>query len=240
MAKRNRETLASFFKDGKCPSERNFRDLIDSTVNILDDGFSKTGEEGLMLAPKHDSNTLMSFSTKPGATPSWVFSINDDEDLSIKEREKEDEKETQEKKKRAALRLNASQTIITGDVEIRGIRKGTPIDSKLKQPIADGKWHSITEDLYGIYAMEIVATVCGEKGDGEYAVLVAWATLCYGNHGIKSIGSHYGFWRHKIKIRWRKGKDKKCSLQVKTRLKYTSKKQPAIDCHITYWHKHEH
>lgn len=239
MAVRGRKILKDFFSNGKRPSQQEFEDLIDSSVNILDDGYSKNGKDGLKLAPKNDSNVLLSFCPQSGAEPSWVFAINETEDLLI-ERKKADNHTTTERNTPSLL-LTSPKTIVTGDIEIQGIKKGTPVSDKLKESLkADGKWHDITEDLNGMYAMEIVATICGEKGSGEYAVLLAWATQCYGNQKkVKPIGSHYGFWGHKLKLRWHRQKNQSYRLQIKSRLQYKNWKNLAIDCHISYLHKYE-
>lgn len=239
MAVRGRKILKDFFSNGKRPSQQEFEDLIDSSVNILDDGYSKNGKDGLKLTPKNDSNVLLSFCTQSRAEPSWVFTINETEDLLI-ERKKTDTS-TVIGRNTPSLLLTSPKTIVTGDIEIQGIKKGSPVSDKLKEPLkADGKWHDITEDLNGMYAMEIVATICGEKGMGEYAVLLAWATQCYGSHKrIKPIGSHYGFWGHKLKLRWHRQKNQSYRLQVKSRLQYKNWKNLDIDCHITYLHKYE-
>ena len=41
MTKRNRKTLSDNFADGSLPTQDAFGDLIDSMVNIVDDGFDK-------------------------------------------------------------------------------------------------------------------------------------------------------------------------------------------------------
>ncbi len=239
MAIRSRQILKDFFSDGKRPSQEEFRDLIDSAVNILDDGYSKDAKDGLKLAPKNDSNTLLSMCTKSGAPPSWIFTINDAEDLLIERNTQGHTHDGSEGDREPSILLNAPKTTVIGDIEIRGIKKGTSVTPEFA-PVADGKWHDITGDLYGMYAMEIMASVCGKKGSGEYAVLMAWATNCYGSHNrIRRLQSHFGFFGHKLKLRWKKGKNQACRLQIKTRLRYKAGQAQPIDCHITYLHKYE-
>ena len=48
----NRESLYERFKNGKRPNEKDFEDLINSSINKLDDGISKSFEAGLELAPQ--------------------------------------------------------------------------------------------------------------------------------------------------------------------------------------------
>lgn len=232
MAVRNRKDLADFFTNGSRPSQSDFQDLIESSVNILDDGFAKTKEDGLKLAPKDENNRLISFLKKSGdAIPLWTITMNDEEDLIIS-RGKEDHVQHPPSlilRKDGNIELNAQNTTITGT------RKGNRVDPDKFAPKADGKWHDITEALYGIHVLEVIAT-CGEENTGQHAVLMAWATQCYGDRcRIKSIGSYYNFFGHKIKLRWlRRGT--KCTLQVKTRLSYGKDRDLDIQCHIAYLH----
>ena len=56
-----RSTLKNLFTRGSVPSEVNFSDFIDSTINKVDDGFSQSAEHGFMLAPQGANRKLMSF-----------------------------------------------------------------------------------------------------------------------------------------------------------------------------------
>ena len=56
-----RSTLKNLFARGSVPSEVNFSDFIDSTINKVDDGFSQSAEHGFMLAPQGSNRKLMSF-----------------------------------------------------------------------------------------------------------------------------------------------------------------------------------
>ena len=61
MPIQNRKSLKGYFKKGQLPTEGHFHDLIDSSINKVDDGMSKTMEDGLMLAPIGESRKLISF-----------------------------------------------------------------------------------------------------------------------------------------------------------------------------------
>lgn len=61
MAMKDRNTLKNYFRKGNLPSEANFENLIDSSVNKIDDGFSKTEDEGLMLSNIGESEKIISF-----------------------------------------------------------------------------------------------------------------------------------------------------------------------------------
>ena len=57
----NRETLKNYFRDGQMPSQRHFEALIDSMLNMNDEGFRKTVEHGEQLYAPIGHDALMSF-----------------------------------------------------------------------------------------------------------------------------------------------------------------------------------
>lgn len=61
MPKHNRNTLKSFFSDGAMPSSDMFEGLIDSTINLSDDGFEKTPADGIKIANVGDHKKMMSY-----------------------------------------------------------------------------------------------------------------------------------------------------------------------------------
>ena len=56
MAQRDRNELKQYFKKGELPTEDKFRDLIESSVNIRDDGFEKTPEDGFKISLSNNDN----------------------------------------------------------------------------------------------------------------------------------------------------------------------------------------
>lgn len=73
MTKQDRTTLKSFFRSGALPSAEDYRDLIDSSVNLVDDGFSKTDKDGLRLFSVGSSLRVLSLYQGLGTpTPNWV------------------------------------------------------------------------------------------------------------------------------------------------------------------------
>lgn len=244
MALQGRKKLKEFFLVGKRPTMEDFEDLIDSTVNILDDGYSKTSKEGMKLTPKNENGVLMTLCAQTNSKPAWILSVNEREQLKIEKIQEDNYSRKDGENADPALFLNSPKTVVNGDIEVRGVRKGTPVKGELANSLkADGKWHDITNLKYGVYVLEVLATVQGKSGSGEYAVIMAWATQSFGNNRkIKSVGSHYGFWGHKLKLRWHKKEVKNgipiYQLQIKSKLRYKNKNLP-INCHITYLHKYE-
>ena len=61
MAKTNRETLKGYFGSGRIPTGRHFEDLVDSMLNIVDDGMSKSAGNGLQLSPLEEKGPVLEF-----------------------------------------------------------------------------------------------------------------------------------------------------------------------------------
>lgn len=225
MARRNRQTLKKSFSRGQKPAEKDFENLIDSTLNILDDGFLKSPETGIGLAPLvGKKRVVMSVFRESGdPKPDWEFSIGIKGELKIC-RHGEDSSEP-------VLILNTDGSVEIGhketdtekekDIYLNGMinmpgRKGT---FAIGQVAADGKWHDITDELEGVCALEVVAA-SGRRHSGKHAILVAMATHCFGDRPkIKKIRSHFGTFSNKLNLRWVKN-GLKCKLQVKTLFYY--------------------
>ncbi|MDR2084119.1 MAG: hypothetical protein LBP67_03895 [Bacteroidales bacterium] len=230
MSKKTRQTLKESFKQGKKPSEQDFENLIDSTMNILDDGFRKSPESGMGLAPLSEKGTVLSvFWKTTDDNPQWEIAIEQTEgNLEIRKREDEGYI--------PVLVLRTDGNIIYGQKDKKAVFAGG-VSMPVREGIyaesvpADGKWHDITVNLDACQALEVVA-VTGKKNSLKHAVLMAHATSCFGNHSkIKKISSHYGRYGHRICIRWKKSGHNKCKLQLKTKFPYREDIQ--IQCHIT-------
>lgn len=213
---KDRKTLKSYFEKGRLPSEANFEHLIDSSVNKIDDGFSKTENEGLMLSNIGDSEKIISFYENiEDDFAQWAINLN--------------KFDNRDKGPRAALNFivpgndsDSDKTVLTltHDGHI-GINKPDPaFDLDVKNLIAskgrtgtfcedseipaDGKWYRIIENLNYCQAFEIVART-GIKDSGKHALLHAVAVSAYGrSHSrIRITGARYSFWRPcKIQLRW--------------------------------------
>ena len=60
MAKKNRQTLREKFRRGSMPSQDDFGDLIDSMMNIMDDGIEKSAPEGFKISQLGDTGNAPS------------------------------------------------------------------------------------------------------------------------------------------------------------------------------------
>ncbi|HQJ91096.1 MAG TPA: hypothetical protein PLB70_10820, partial [Paludibacteraceae bacterium] len=80
MAKTNRRTLKEYFSAGKKPDCSQFADLIDSMLNIVDDGFIKTADGGMTLSPTNGSregNVMEIRQDILDSEAAWRFSVTD-------------------------------------------------------------------------------------------------------------------------------------------------------------------
>ena len=81
MAIVNRNTLKNFFKKGGFAKENHFVDLIDSTINSVDDGIQINKNDGLRLNRSSFSSKLISFFKKPNQENPLVSFDMDKDDL---------------------------------------------------------------------------------------------------------------------------------------------------------------
>ncbi|MFV0311289.1 MAG: hypothetical protein ACK5KN_06530 [Dysgonomonas sp.] len=215
MARRNRQTLKKSFSNGQKPTERDFENLIDSTLNILDDGFSKSPETGIELSPLvGEKRVVMSVFRESGdPKPEWELSVGKSGELKICRYGEDSSAPLIILNTNGGVEIGCKEKDIclNGMVNIPG-RKGTFAQGHVP---ADGKWHDITEELEGVCALEVVAA-SGRKHTGKHAILVAMATHCFGDKPkIRKIRSHYGVFGNKLNIRWVRN-ELKSKLQVKS------------------------
>lgn len=219
MSLQNRSTLKTFFKKGQLPSEGNFNDLIDSMINKVDDGMSKTLDEGLMLAPIGGSDKLMSFyKSIEEKSPAWSIEINPgNQNLNINNHVG-DSILTLSNQGKVGINNNnpAMELDVNGAVAMSG-RLGNGYKGKV---LADGKWHTILKDLNGVHAFEIVAGI-GKKKTGRYAILYATALSAYGKskNKIDIKQAYYGVRSNRIELRWT-GTTYSFNLEMRTKNTY--------------------
>ncbi|WP_300038636.1 hypothetical protein [uncultured Roseobacter sp.] len=197
MTKQDRATLKSFFRSGALPTATEYRDLIDSTVNQVDDGFAKTDADGLRLNSVGSSLRVLSLYQGLGTPkPSWVLEHGDAlgalhfrPDLG-----------------KSALEFDggaAPGTDTSGDPAIAGLsitrdgRVGVAREApdwrldvagvarmqgrigvashKIPYVKADGKWHDITQAMTGCQCFEITAGTGGDPRKGRYSMMHAIA-----------------------------------------------------------------
>jgi hypothetical protein len=211
MAMKDRNTLKHYFKKGDIPSQAEFENLIDSGINMIDDGFSKTSKDGLMISGVGGTENLLSFYDEiQDETAQWVISINkkgivnqDMNNLQIKSPENKIPLLTINKKGKIGINESKPQKEldVNGWIASKGRIGRYSIENTVP---ANGKWQPITPSLNYCQAFEIVART-GIIGTGKHAIMHAIAVSAYGNScsSIRKTRSYFNFWKPvKLQLRW--------------------------------------
>ena len=222
MGIKNRETLKNYFKKGGFATEKQFIDLIESSMNVVDDGITIKPKTGLKINPLGESSKLISF-FKKNSQKEAEFSLDIDnvsEGLSF---HGENDTSLMKIKKDGKIGINTVEPEYELEVEgTLGIKRRVGIYNKGSVP-ADGKWHSILTKLDGISAFEITAVAKGKVKTGHYCVSHAIALSAFGGRGskskIKNTTAHYGGYFDKIVYKWT-GDLHNYGLMIKTRRDY--------------------
>ncbi len=219
MVQRNRQTLKNSFSNGKKPSEKDFENLIDSTLNILDDGFYKTPEAGVQLAPAlGEKRVVVSlFSQAEDPEPVWELSVTLSGELKISRYREENPNPLLTLSPEGVVRIGTEggNTELLGRVSMENRQHSFSVGSVP----ADGKWYAVTPLLEGSGALEIVVA-CGKRESGKHAILMALATYSYGNYSrVRTIESRRGGWGNQLLLRWKRS-GHTVRLQARSRFSY--------------------
>ncbi|PPK88068.1 hypothetical protein CLV84_1031 [Neolewinella xylanilytica] len=225
---RKRDSLKTLFSKGKFPSEKHFADLIDSSVNRLEDGIAKEPRDGLQLAPHGDHDQLLSFYERMDhPLPAWQVKLlrnNGARGLGFSRVTRGRNGDTESST--ALFLANDHHVGLHTDrprlpVEVAGTlgataRVGTLHTGRVP---ADGQWHDITDPYDDVQALEVVARADGPKGRGKYAVTHGIALNAFGGKGsrpaIRQTRTYFGWFFNRIDLRW-SGGYKQYRLQVRT------------------------
>lgn len=231
----NRDSLFEKFKNGRRPEEKDFEDLINSTINKLDDGIAKSFKSGLELAPKGESaERLISLFEKLNDTdPAWVFNLKgkvSKKSLHIESvAHKNSIMSFTTDNKVGVNKENAMHELdVAGTIGMQR-RVGTYASDRIP---ANGQWFRILSGLKGVNAFELIASANGKEGQGKYALLHANLLNAYrGKNGkIKRTQDYYGWkWWHRLKVRWT-GSPFNYNLELKSASNYGE--EATIDYHI--------
>lgn len=217
MAKTNRRTLKEYFSKGKKPDSGQFADLIDSMLNIVDDGFNKSAERGMLLSPIDDEGAVMEIRRNIlDGEPAWVVALGREGELKIHRGMDEEPLVVLSQDGRMVLGVkNKVNLEVSGSIHADSF-VGSYLQGKVA---ANGQWQNIGEMDYGCLGYHIEAA-CGLKGKGRYALVEATAMHCFGKHPrIHCARTWFGSRFNKIQFRWRSA-GLNCGLQVRTRSDY--------------------
>lgn len=252
----DRKTLKAYFADGSLPTEQHFAQLIDSTLNMHDEGFLKTPLDGLKINSAVGAHSLITFyRTEQRQQGLWrvAFGGGSGDTLTL-----------QPAAQGAALALDQAGRVAIGHVEpqhrldVAGTvgaraRVGTlPVPERAAVK-ADHRWHDITGDLSGCMALEVVASV-GLAKTGRHAVMHAMALNAHqpGMGGvlgwlgerfpwidrlfnrrrrIRCQNAWFGDNCDRLQLQWVSSGPESYRLQLRTRCEYPG--APQIQVHIT-------
>jgi hypothetical protein len=219
MASQNRDTLKSFFRKGSLPTEGHFADLIDSSLNKVEDGISKTPEDGLRLLPFGTSSRLTSFyKSIEDKNPTWSMDIESGTaNLNFNSPQAGTVLSLNGEGRVGILNPNPEHTLdVNGFVGMHG-RLGT---LKVGRVPGDGQWHPAIGGLTGCHLFEVVAGI-GKKKTGKYCLIHAIAGSTFGKSksDISMLRAYYGVRCNQIQLRWT-GTTYDYTLEIRTRCDY--------------------
>lgn len=249
MPKKNRTTLRNYFRSGNMPKEDHFQDLIDSSLNLIEEGFDRSPETGMKVTTMGSRDELTSyFRYDDIQNPVWTVQFGDDGD-ALQWRyqgvgaDAAADRPSLSLNKDGAVGIGKSQPRAALDVAgyIRSEGRSGGISRKFK---ADGRWAPITEPLQGCHGFEVTAGAGGRQGAGKYSMIHAVALKTYHRSGVygrwrdryRGIRVTSAFYRNRhndIKLRWYPCPDneKKYRLWIRTKCPYGE--NVYINVHLT-------
>jgi hypothetical protein len=241
MTRIKRQNLKDRFRAGRMPTEGDFSDLIDSMVNVLDEGFEETPDAGLMVNQIGTGHLASFFENLTVNSPQWFlelgphdpdersFHISTPTDsgnataLSLVRRSDTD----RGKRRGASIAVGVNKRAPRYELDVGGaLRSHGRIGKAGSMPVpADGDWHDITKPLNGCNAFEIVAGVGSkEDSEGRYALLHATALNAFNGKGcIEQSQARFGSRCNRIELRWTKsdsGSPFSYTLQMRVKCAY--------------------
>jgi hypothetical protein len=233
----NRASLKNFFKNGSTPSESSFAGLIDSTINKLDDGFSKTAKDGIRLAPLGNQSKLLSFFKHiQDQNPKWDFTIDPGETDKGLQLSEDGERVALFFKDGGGIGVGTREPNSEFDVDGTIAAKSRIGRFKKGQIPADGEWHVILEKIEKMAAFECVAKVEGPEARGKHAMALASIFAVHGRGKAHIKQAVFGWFWDKIVIRVKTNSDNSARVEIRTRSHYGKDENGdtiQIDYHIT-------
>jgi len=199
----NRKTLKELFRDGALPTETDFAALIDSMLNMSDEGFRKTPENGEEIYAPVGHHALLSFYRdqfpdqalwrvvlSPAGDRLQFISDNDSQPLlsleapgAAKRSDAPDDmaaSQADPESRRGGIGIGCAEPRdmldVAGNVASSGRRGRHATAARIP---ADGKWHDVITGLKGCQGFEVMAGAGGTKGDGHFGMLHAIALSAF-------------------------------------------------------------
>ena len=255
MTIRNRESLRSYFSDGALPTQEHFADLIDSMLNMSDEGFRKSVERGFEVSAAAGYEALLSFfRDQDPDLPLWSVGFGGAQGQLLIRGNQEPAQDGQAEPAaplwsldpagRVGIRTANPETALDVDGVLRSKgRRGSYARASATPLPADGEWHDLTDDLEGCQAFEVTAGA-GHQGKGRFALMHAVALNTYNptlgilnfinrKRGIRSSDAFYARRCDRLQLRWRgtSGRNATYRLQIRTGCDYG--RGIVIKAHVT-------
>lgn len=250
MTSRNRESLKDYFRAGALPTEDHFADLVDSMLNMTDEGFRKTVENGFEVYAPVGHDALISFyRDEVPEAPLWGIGFGGARDqlrlhnpAGVHDPEQGGEAPTPpaapllvlDPAQRVGIGTETPQAEldVAGTVRSSG-RRGAYRRTREVPLLANGEWQDLTDELHGCQAFEIVAGA-GHSGTGRFGLIHAIALNAYNptlgfleflnrRRGIRMTHGYYSRRCDRLDLRWTgsSGRNASYRLQVRTRCNFS-------------------
>jgi hypothetical protein len=235
MPRQTRATLKNYFEEGSLPTQDHFADLIDSTLNMVDEGFSRTDRDGLRLRTPVQEHTLLSFYRGQGGdTPLWSAGFGEGGSQFVLRAGDATAPPLLVLDPAAGLGVGTQAPRCTvdvaGTVGARGRLGAAPaVETAI---VADGRWHDIAVDLHGCQAFEVMAGAGHPDDAGRFALLRAiamnthnpawWDDLLGRKKGIRAQHAYYSRRCDRLQLRWagEHGKGARYRLEIRSLCDY--------------------
>jgi hypothetical protein len=202
MAEQTRETLRQYFRAGQLPTEAHFDDLVDSMLNMKDEGFSKTPLDGLQVSAAGDGALASLYRDRDPTQARWQMRFGDQRERLQFDRGSADQPDAvpgvlcldavhqpaadgrpARTEPRVGIGVSApAHTLdVAGVVAARG-RIGSLAVGDPGGVRADGRPKTLLKNLTGCQAFEVMAGVGGGRGSGRFALLHAVVLNAYHPH----------------------------------------------------------
>ncbi len=237
MPRQTRATLKNYFDEGSLPTQDHFVDLIDSMLNMVDEGFSKTDKDGLRVRAQVQENTLLSFYRGQGGdTPLWSAGFGEGNPQFVLRPGGAQVPPLLVLDPAARMGVGTAEPRCTvdvvGTVGARGRLGASPrVDEAI---VADGQWKDIAVDLSGCQAFEVMAGAGNADDEGHFALMHAvamnthnpawWDNLFFAKRRIRHQHAYYSRRCDRLQLRWvgEHGKGARYRLQIRSQCDYMS------------------
>lgn len=213
---RSRKVLKEYFKAEQNPTQEQFAELIDSSLNMEEDGVIRTLRDGIAFYPSRKGYSLIGFYERkpeeaddgyPTKQPCWSLKIGKKKELVLEDEEGNE----------VISIVQGTNIPVPGNGQLSSNMEKEP-DGKVLHAetrteilsiVADGNWHDLPveaalnkeEDGCRMYRIFGVYRRGGKKC---YTMVEALAGHCnWGNLQLHSPQKFLGYWRGPIKLRWK-------------------------------------